>query len=57
MCDNGLLDCDVVPDRSRRYRDLLTLAGIYHDFDCALFYMNIRANLAERIAAYQRHKQ
>ena len=31
--------------------DVLTLAGVYHDFDYGLFYMNIRENVSMRVEA------
>jgi len=42
----------VPPDQRHRFRDLLTIAGIYHDFDYGLFYMNIRENAQTRSAAW-----
>jgi hypothetical protein len=42
-----------IPPRERwRFSDVLTLFGIYHDFDYHLFYMNIRRNAGEWVAAY-----
>jgi hypothetical protein len=38
----------------RHFSDVLTLAGIYHDFDYGLFYVNIRENAARRMAAWRR---
>ena len=51
-CENGLLGVSVIPEQDAHYQDRLTPSGIYHVFDFGLFYMNIRANAAERIAAY-----
>jgi hypothetical protein len=52
-CQDGLL---VVPlsafAAGGRFNDFLTLFGSYHDFDYHLFYMNIRQNAADRVAAY-----
>jgi len=48
-CDGGLLRVDVRPDQRRHFSDLLTLFGVYHDFDYGLYYMNIRQNLTKRI--------
>ncbi len=53
-CENGLLGVDVIPSQKDHYTDILTRIGIYHVFDYGLFYMNIRANLAARIAAWHR---
>ncbi|HLJ91255.1 MAG TPA: DUF3089 domain-containing protein [Candidatus Angelobacter sp.] len=51
-CDNDLLGVDI-PFRDRRhFADALTIIGVYHDFDYNLFYMNIRQNVAVRIAHY-----
>lgn len=53
-CEEGLLGVDI-PFKWRRYfHDILTLVGIYHDFDYGLFYMNIRDNVARRIQAWRR---
>jgi hypothetical protein len=41
-------------ERCCGFRDVLTLVGIYHDFDYSLFYMNLRANAALRIQAWLR---
>ena len=48
-CQNGLLGVDVIPDQRRHFSDILTLTGVYHDFDYGLYYMNIRANAVIRI--------
>jgi hypothetical protein len=53
-CENGLLGVDVALGERRHFADVLTLSGIYHDFDYGLFYMNIRENVAQRIAAWNR---
>ena len=53
-CNNGLLGVEVTLGQRRHFGDVLTLAGIYHDFDYGLFYMNIRANTLVRIAAWRR---
>lgn len=52
-CENGLLGVDIPMKERRYYADALTLTGVYHDFDYALFYMNIRANVAARIKAWK----
>ena len=39
-------------DRRAGFRDVLTAAGDYHDFDYSLFYMNLRANAVQRVAAF-----
>jgi hypothetical protein len=51
-CANGLLEVHLELAERRHFSDALTLIGIYHDFDYALFYMNLRDNAARRIAAY-----
>lgn len=51
-CKNGLLGVDIAKDQRKHFRDVLTLAGSYHDFDYSLFYMNIRANAIERSRAW-----
>jgi Protein of unknown function (DUF3089) len=51
-CDDGLLGVDIPFGKRRHFRDVLTLAGVYHDFDYSLFYMNLRRNASARIAAY-----
>jgi Protein of unknown function (DUF3089) len=51
-CDDGLLGVDIPFRERRHFRDILTLVGIYHDFDYSLFYMNLRANVAARIHAW-----
>lgn len=51
-CKNGLLGVDIAKDQRKHFRDLLTLAGSYHDFDYSLFYMNIRTNAIERCRAW-----
>ncbi len=53
-CKNGLLGVEVPLGQRRHFGDVLTLSGIYHDFDYGLFYMNIRANTFVRIAAWRR---
>jgi len=47
-CEDGLLGVDVVADQRQNFSDLMTLIGIYHDFDYGLFYMNIRENAVVR---------
>src|SRR5207237_632198 len=53
-CENGLLGVDVRLAERRHFSDVLTMAGVYHDFDYGLFYMNIRENAARRITAWKR---
>ncbi|MBS0421355.1 MAG: DUF3089 domain-containing protein [Proteobacteria bacterium] len=48
-CDGGLLGVDVPVNQRRRFRDLLTVVGIYHDFDYGLFYSSIRENARMRV--------
>lgn len=52
-CDDGLLGVEIPWGERRRFGDILTLSGVYHDFDYGLFYMNIRANVSERIEAWR----
>lgn len=47
-CQDGLLGVDVAVGERRHFSDLLTILGIYHDFDYGLFYMNIRENAVLR---------
>lgn len=54
-CNHGLLEVDPRPEDRRHFSDILTLGGVYHDFDYALYYMNIRDNVAQRIAAFEGH--
>ncbi|MGH8179920.1 MAG: hypothetical protein ACRETR_02975, partial [Steroidobacteraceae bacterium] len=44
-CANGLLGVDIPLRERRHFRDILTLTGVYHDFDYSLFYMNLRNNV------------
>lgn len=53
-CADGLLDVDIPFRERRHFRDILTLTGVYHDFDYSLFYMNLRENVSARIRAWQR---
>lgn len=55
-CDDGLLGIDIPFTERRHFRDVLTLAGVYHDFDYSLFYVNVRRNVSERIGAW-RHRE
>lgn len=52
VCENGLLGVDVPREQRRHFGDVLTVMGIYHDFDYGLFYMNLRSNAAERVRAF-----
>lgn len=55
-CQGGLLVVSLSPFAAGgRFNDLLTVFGSYHDFDYHLFYMNIRQNAAERVAAFLGH--
>jgi Protein of unknown function (DUF3089) len=56
-CDGGLLRVTIQRDQRRHFSDALTVFGIYHDFDYALYYMNIRQNLETRIGAFDTRKQ
>lgn len=55
-CDDGLLGIDIPLRERRHFRDILTLFGIYHDFDYSLFYMNLRQNVSARIQAWRRDR-
>jgi Protein of unknown function (DUF3089) len=50
-CEAGLLGVSLPLWERGRFSDLLTLFGSYHDFDYHLFYMNIRQNASDRVAA------
>jgi hypothetical protein len=52
-CENGLLGIQIPFAERRHFSDVLTITGVYHDFDYSLFYMNIRANAIERVRAYE----
>ena len=52
-CDGGLLRVSIPWSQRGGFTNLLTVLGSYHVFDYNLFYLNIRANAAERIAAYR----
>ena len=51
-CEDGLLGVEIPRNERRRFGDVLTLTGIYHDFDYGLFYMNIRTNVRLRVRAW-----
>lgn len=53
-CEEGLLGVDVAFGERRHFSDLLTVSGVYHDFDYGLFYMNLRENAAGRVSAWKR---
>ena len=53
QCEDGLLGVSIPFGERRHFSDLLSLAGIDHDFDYSYFYMNIRANALERVRAFQ----
>lgn len=55
-CEDGLLGIEIPWHERRHFHDLLTLTGVYHDFDYSLFYMNIRRNVSQRIDAW-RHRE
>jgi hypothetical protein len=54
-CEAGLLGVALPLWERGRFSDLLTLFGSYHDFDYHLFYMNIRQNAVDRVAAFVAH--
>jgi hypothetical protein len=53
-CEDGLLGVDIPPGERRHFSDLLTIGGVYHDFDYSLFYMNIRENASARARAWRK---
>jgi hypothetical protein len=53
-CEEGLLGVEVPLGERRHFSDVLTMTGVYHDFDYGLFYMNIRENVSVRVAAWSR---
>jgi hypothetical protein len=52
-CDGADLRVDLPRSERRGFTDLLTLFGSYHIFDYNLFYVNIRVNARERLAAWR----
>ncbi len=52
-CAGDLLGVDIPFAQRHRFADLLTIAGVYHDFDYALFYMNVRSNAAARVNSWE----
>jgi hypothetical protein len=52
-CDDGLLGVEVPLNQRGHFSDVLTLTGVYHDFDYGLFYMNLRENVLKRITAWK----
>jgi hypothetical protein len=52
-CEDGLLGVEIPRDERRHFSDPLTLFGVYHDFDYALFYANIRENATARVQAWK----
>jgi Protein of unknown function (DUF3089) len=54
-CQDGLLGVNIPLRYRRHFSDVLTLFGVYHDFDYSLFYMNIRANVDARVREYFAH--
>ncbi len=55
-CGGGLLGVDIPISQRHHFSDVLTLTGVYHDFDYALFYLNIRGNAAARVDAWLRQR-
>jgi len=53
-CEDGLLGVEIPLGERRHFSDVLTMTGIYHDFDYGLFYVNIRENASKRVAAWRR---
>jgi len=52
-CDAGLLRVDIPLTKRRGFADVLTLFGSYHVYDYNLFYVNIRRNARDRVAAFE----
>lgn len=53
QCEDGLLGVSIPFGERRHFSDLLSLAGVDHDFDYSYFYMNIRANALARVRAFR----
>jgi hypothetical protein len=53
-CEDGLLGVEIPLGERRHFSDVLSMTGIYHDFDYGLFYVNIRENASKRMAAWRR---
>jgi len=51
-CKDMLLHVTIAPDARRHFSDMLSLFGIYHDFDYGLFYVSLRHNVAVRIRTF-----
>lgn len=51
-CVNGLLEVAPRPEVARQFSNVLTIFGSYHIFDYNLFYLNLRENVGERVAAF-----
>jgi hypothetical protein len=51
-CEAGLLAISLPLSARPAFSGLLTLFGSYHEFDYQLFYMNIRQNANDRVAAF-----
>lgn len=54
QCENGLLGVDIPPRLRRKFGDVLTLTGIYHDFDYGLYYVNIRQDALRRVQSWRK---
>ena len=52
VCAGDLLGVDVIWRERRHFSDVLTLFGVYHDFDYSLFYINIRRNAEARVRQF-----
>jgi hypothetical protein len=51
-CGDGLLEVAPRPNVSRKFSNVLTWFGSYHVYDYNLFYLNLRQNVAVRIASF-----
>lgn len=52
-CQDGLLGIEVPFQERKHFHDVLSVFGVYHDFDYGLFYLNIRENAAVRVQTWQ----
>ena len=54
-CEDGLLGVEVPLALRHKFSDILTITGIYHDFDFGLFYVNVRQDALHRIDVWSGH--
>ena len=53
QCEGGALHIDIPFARRAGFSNVLTLFGSYHIFDYNVFYVNIRSNAVQRLAAWR----